>query len=134
MFQYVDGDGEVRAVDSSDVNAYLHDDFTAKDFRTWAGTAFAAKALADIGPATSPTATRREMVKAIDQVAKRLGNTRAVCRSGYIHPAVLDAFAEGVTIATIPPPRKRIAGLTAVENAVLALIARARTAPAQKAA
>jgi len=134
LFQYRDDNGEVKTVDSSDVNEYLHRHFTAKDFRTWAGTVFAARALADLAPAPSPTATKREMVKAIDQVAKRLGNTRAVCRACYIHPAVLDAYASGVTLKTMTAPRKRIAGLSADESAVLALLASARRSKIAKAA
>ena len=134
LFQYLDDNGEAKTVDSSDVNEYLHRHFTAKDFRTWAGTVFAARALADLAPSPSPTATKREMVKAIDQVAKRLGNTRAVCRACYIHPAVLDAYASGVTLKTMNAPRKRIAGLSADESAVLALLASARRSKIAKAA
>jgi len=75
-------------------------DFTAKDFRTWAGTVLAARALAEIGPAPSQLETKRNIVRAIEQVAKRLGNTQAVSRKCYIHPAVLDAYQQGVTIAS----------------------------------
>ena len=104
LFQYVDDDGDRQVVDSADVNAYVREvsgqDFTAKDFRTWAGTVLAARALAEIGPAPSQVETKRNIVRAIERVAKRLGNTQAVSRKCYIHPAVLDAYQQGVTIAS----------------------------------
>jgi DNA topoisomerase-1 len=102
LFQYVDVDGTRRAIDSADVNAYLREisgeDFTAKDFRTWSGTVLAARALAELSPCGSVTRAKRNVVKAIESVAKRLGNTKAVCRKCYIHPAVLEAYVDGVTI------------------------------------
>jgi DNA topoisomerase-1 len=104
LFQYVDDDGERQVVDSADVNTYVREvsgqDFTAKDFRTWAGTVLAAKALAASGPSESPAEVKRNIVRAIEEVAKRLGNTKAVSRKCYIHPAVLDAYQQGVTIAS----------------------------------
>jgi DNA topoisomerase-1 len=91
LFQYVDDQGETRAVDAADVNAYLKsiagDEFTSKDFRTWAGTVLAAKALRECG--------KDGLSKAIEQVADQLGNTKAVCRKCYIHPAVIDAYLDG---------------------------------------
>jgi DNA topoisomerase-1 len=91
LFQYVDGDNETRAVDAADVNAYLQriagEDFTSKDFRTWAGTVLAAEALHKSG--------RNGLSQAIEHVAKQLGNTKAVCRKCYIHPAVIDAYLDG---------------------------------------
>jgi DNA topoisomerase-1 len=93
LFQYLDDDGEPHAIGSEDVNAYLQEisgeAFTAKDFRTWAGTVLAACSLREIGPFESQTAMKANIVTAIDAVAARLGNTRAVCRSAYIHPSVL---------------------------------------------
>ena len=104
LFQYVDDDGDRQVVDSADVNAYVREisgqDFTAKDFRTWAGTVLAARNLAELGPAPSQAETKRNIVRAIEQVAKRLGNTKAVSRKCYIHPAVIDAYQQGVTIAS----------------------------------
>jgi len=101
LFQYVDENGRRQAVDSADVNAYLRElsgeDFTAKDFRTWAGTVMAATELAGVA-FKSATEAKRNVVKAIERVAKRLGNTKAVCRKSYIHPAVLDAYMNGVTM------------------------------------
>ena len=73
-------------------------DFTAKDFRTWAGTVLAARALACAAGFRSAADAKRRIGAAVDSVAKQLGNTRAVCRKCYIHPAILDAFMEGVTI------------------------------------
>jgi len=102
LFQYVDERGDHHVIDSSDVNAYLRsitgDDFTAKDFRTWAGTVLAAQALAACKPCHTKSETKRNVVRAIEQVAARLGNTKAVCRKCYIHPAILEAYAAGKKI------------------------------------
>jgi DNA topoisomerase-1 len=99
LFQYVDEDGVRRAVESADVNAYIRDamgeDFSAKDFRTWAGTVTAAKALMLSEPCASAAETKRVTNTCVKAVAGLLGNTAAIARSAYIHPAVLDAFAEG---------------------------------------
>jgi DNA topoisomerase I len=96
LFQYLDDDRLPQTIDSEDVNLYLREiageAFTAKDFRTWSGTVLAARALRDLGPAETKTATTANIVAAIDQVAARLGNTRAVCRSSYIHPSVLAGY------------------------------------------
>jgi DNA topoisomerase-1 len=98
LFQWVDADGACHAVSSEDVNAYLRDacgeDFTAKDFRTWAGTVLALKELAGAPPPRGVTAMRRTINAAVDAVAQRLRNTRAVCRRSYVHPAVLRACEE----------------------------------------
>ncbi len=99
LFQYVDEDGEVRDVTSDDVNDYLREiaggDFTAKDFRTWAGTVLAYRALRALQPADTPTAARKNVVAAIRETAGRLGNTPAVARRSYVHPAVLEAYMDG---------------------------------------
>ena len=98
LFQWLDDDGGRHAVSSEDVNAYLHEatgeDFTAKDFRTWAGTVLALQALAGAPPAKGVTAMRRTINAAVDSVAERLRNTRAVCRRSYVHPAVIRACEE----------------------------------------
>ncbi len=135
LFQYRDDSGRVRALTSADVNAYLRDvageDFTAKDFRTWAGTLAAAQALdaLDATPSTK-AACARAIVGAIDQVAKSLGNTRAVCRKCYVHPAVLETYSSGITLRRFATRRPRpIRGLTSAEVCLLALLRRAeRTA------
>ena len=84
LFQYVDDAGDLLRIDSEDINGYVKDvtgeDFTAKDFRTWAGTVFAVKALRDFEPATSKAESERNVVRAIESVAGMLGNTRTVCR------------------------------------------------------
>ena len=102
LFQYVDEEGTHRSVDSGDVNAYLReisgDDFTAKDFRTWAGTVLCALALAEAGVAASGRQAKRNVVGAIAAVATRLGNTPAISRKCYVHPALLEAYAEGLTV------------------------------------
>ena len=103
LFQYLDEAGARRTISSTDVNDYLREaagqEVTAKDFRTWSGTVLAACALcADIELA-SATARARFVSEAVGGVAERLGNTKAVCRRCYIHPAVIDAFLDGETIA-----------------------------------
>jgi DNA topoisomerase-1 len=108
LFQYLDRSGRRQTIDSGEVNAYIREvsgaDFTAKDFRTWAGTVLAARALAQMEPAASPGASKRRINQAIEEVAARLGNTRAVCRTSYIHPAILTAYAGGRTIGVTAPP------------------------------
>src|SRR5438128_6909910 len=113
LFQYRDDNGSRHVIDSADVNAYVReisgDDFTAKDFRTWAGTVLAAKALAAIRSFSSDREAKRNIVAAIESVAKRLGNTRAVCRKCYIHPAIFDAYLDGATIETVRARAARLA-------------------------
>ena len=99
VFQYYDESGSRRTVDSGDVNAYLKaitgEDYTSKDFRTWAATVLAARLLRGFEPFRSQTEARSNVVRAIDDVSKRLGNTRTVCRKSYVHPDVLDAYLDG---------------------------------------
>lgn len=101
LFQYVDEDGTRHSVDSSDVNDYLREitgqHFTAKDFRTWAGTVLACDLLRELGPFESATQAKKNVVEAIKKVAAKLGNTPAVCRKCYVHPAVLEAYLGGIT-------------------------------------
>jgi DNA topoisomerase I len=91
LFQYLDDTGEPQPIDSADVNEYLRaiaeQDFTAKDFRTWAGTVMAAEQLAP---------SKEALIAAVAVVAERLGNTPAVCRKCYIHPAILNAYQDAV--------------------------------------
>ena len=128
LFQYVDGDGHRCSVGSADVNDYLRaacgDAFTAKDFRTWSGTVLVACALADVERPASVTAGKRAVVRAIEAAAQRLGNTVAVCRKSYVHPAVVDAFLEGDVIASARRGSARTGRLTADEAAVARLIER----------
>lgn len=105
LFQYVGEDGRPHFIDSADVNAYLREisgqDFTAKDFRTWAGTVLAARALQEFAAFDSQAQAKRNVVQAIESVAKRLGNTKAVCRKCYVHPAVIDAYLDGSLLETL---------------------------------
>ncbi|HYD56202.1 MAG TPA: DNA topoisomerase IB [Burkholderiales bacterium] len=125
LFQYVDEDGKQRLVESTDVNAYIRaaagSDFTSKDFRTWAGTVLALRALIVGAPSENAAQAKRNIVEAVDRVSKQLGNTTAVCRKCYIHPAVLESYESG-----------RLAGLRgrSAHAALLAVLrsARARTA------
>lgn len=102
LFQYVDDDDTPHTVNSDDVNAYLREitgqDFTAKDFRTWAATVLAARALREIGAFESATQARRNVVQAVETVAKRLGNTPTICRKCYVHPAVINAYLDGAAV------------------------------------
>jgi DNA topoisomerase-1 len=99
LFEYEDDEGMVRDIGSGDVNDYLRaisdHDFTAKDFRTWAGTVRTADELRHLGPCESETQGKKNIVQAIQQVSKRLGNTPAVCRKCYVHPAVLESYLDG---------------------------------------
>jgi DNA topoisomerase I len=99
LFQYLDHDGNHHAIDSADVNGYLQEisgeHFTAKDFRTWAGTLLASEMLRNLGPSETATQAKKNVVEAIKAVAKQLGNTPAVCRKAYVHPAVLEAYLSG---------------------------------------
>jgi DNA topoisomerase-1 len=99
LFQYVDDDGNVRDVTSDDVNDYIREasggDFTAKDFRTWAGTLLAYRALRALQPQDHGPAAKKNVVQAMRLTAERLGNTPAVARGSYVHPAVLDAYLDG---------------------------------------
>jgi DNA topoisomerase-1 len=99
LFQYVGEDGEPRDITSDDVNAYLRDasgaDVTAKDFRTWAGTVLAYRALRALDPPPDDRSTKRNVVEAVRITADRLGNTPAVARRSYVHPAVLEAYMDG---------------------------------------
>ncbi len=105
LFQYVDDDGELRSIDSEDVNEYLRevtgDDFTAKDFRTWAGTVLAAMALREFEAFDSKAQAKKNVVRAIESVAERLGNTPSVCRKCYVHPAIMDAYLDGSLLETL---------------------------------
>jgi DNA topoisomerase-1 len=116
LFQYLDENGERHTVSSADVNAYLQTltgaDFTAKDYRTWAGSVLALSVLRELQWEPESDA-KRHVVEMVKNVARQLGNTPAVCRKCYIHPAVLDAFMLGA-LAELPRPRLR-KGLKAEE-------------------
>jgi DNA topoisomerase-1 len=107
LFQYLDGEGTRQRVDAGDINAYLREitdrEITAKDFRTFAGTMLAAEALRGMGAAETAEQAKLNLVEAVDHTAARLGNTRAVCRRYYIHPALIEAYLEGDVL----PPSQR---------------------------
>jgi DNA topoisomerase-1 len=99
LFQYIEEEGRRRTISSGDVNDYLREitreDFTAKDFRTWAGTVLAVGAFLEVKEFDSKAHARRNIVNAIEMVARKLGNTRSVCRKSYIHPAIIDSYIDG---------------------------------------
>ncbi|HEY7464558.1 MAG TPA: DNA topoisomerase IB [Candidatus Limnocylindria bacterium] len=133
LFQYLDEDGEPRSIGSDDVNAYLQEitghDFTAKDFRTWAGTVLAAWALKEFEEVDSRAQAKRNVVRAVEQVAEELGNTPAVSRKSYVHPSVINAYLDGNVVrearrradATL---RESLDKLRPEEAAVMALLRR----------
>ncbi|MGH8726807.1 MAG: DNA topoisomerase IB [Burkholderiales bacterium] len=98
LFQYIDEQGEKRSIEAADVNEYLREamrgDFTAKDFRTWAGTVLAYGALNQLNYFQSQSQAKKNILSAIESVAKKLGNTKTVCRNCYIHPEVIEAYLE----------------------------------------
>lgn len=102
LFEYVDENGEASTIDSSDVNDYLREitgeDYTAKDFRTWSGTVLAAMALREFEKFDSEAQARKNIVRAIETVAAKLGNTPSVCRKCYVHPAVLESYLDGTMV------------------------------------
>ncbi|HEY4184508.1 MAG TPA: DNA topoisomerase IB [Polyangia bacterium] len=135
LFQYLDESGAPASIDSADVNAYIHElaghAFTAKDFRTWAGTILTALALktatnsrAKGGPRLPRVArpTHKEVVRAIEQVAQRLGNTPAVCRKCYVHPHVIASYLDGTLANELKGVDVTAVDLRAAETAVLALL------------
>jgi DNA topoisomerase-1 len=121
LFQYVDSDGHRHAVSSHDVNDYIREaaggPFTAKDFRTWSGTLHCAHGLATAGPASSATQAKKTIAACIRQTAGLLGNTPTVCRSSYVHPAVLQCYADGELGRRLARP-----GLEQAEKALLKLL------------
>ena len=131
LFQYLDEQGQRHSIDASDVNAYLHEitgqPFTAKDFRTWAGTVLTAMLLREFEPFENETQAKKNVVEAIKSVAAQLGNTPTVCRKCYVHPAVLDNYLNGTMIAAIEAEveqevEKRLKALRDEEFALLRLL------------
>jgi DNA topoisomerase-1 len=135
LFQYIDDAGEIRTITSEDVNNYLRaiagEEFSAKDFRTWAGTIQAAQILRHPDGDDNEEPTETELVAAIDEVAAALGNTRAVCRKYYIHPVIMDAYLDGTLTQwfTGPATRASRTGLSSEEGAVLRLLKRRHVRP-----
>jgi DNA topoisomerase I len=111
LFNYVDDDGKVRPIKPGDINRYIKEltdpEFSAKDFRTWAGTLLAAAELAEIGKAEDEKTARSNIVRAVKKVAEELGNTPAVCRGSYIHPKVIKRYEAGITLDHFSPRKSR---------------------------
>jgi DNA topoisomerase-1 len=120
LIRYVDESGVTRRIESADVNAYLKritgDEFTSKDFRTWAGTVLAVRALRQAKEFASQAQAKRNLAAAIERVARQLGNTTAVCRKCYVHPAVMDACLDG-SLARHVQGRREAAAVLAIVRA-----------------
>jgi DNA topoisomerase-1 len=130
LFRY-EWDGGLCALTGAKLNeyvrAYLGDEFTAKDFRTWGGTLIAAIALAERGPAETETEAKRTVTAVMRRVGEELGNTPAVARSSYVSPAVIDQYLDGTTIEDFRPSHLRVVGardlgLDREEQALLSLL------------
>ena len=130
LFQYLDQNAERHSIDSEDVNNYLREisgeDYTAKDFRTWAGTLLAALALREFETFDSHAQAKRNLMRAIESVAAKLGNTPAICRKCYIHPGVMDAYLDGTMRDALQRRAEKglenVHALDPEEAAVLALL------------
>ena len=132
LFQYLDHDGQRHSIDSADVNSYLQEisgqPFTAKDFRTWAGTVLAAMALQEFESFDSEAVAKKNIVAAIERVSERLGNTPSVCRKCYVHPAILEAYVEGSMLDALRVKAEKeltsdhLAALKPEEAAVMGLL------------
>lgn len=131
LFKYIDEGEASRTVDSGDVNEYIKEitqqDFSAKDFRTWTGTVLAALALAEFKKYDSQAEAKRNVVAAIEKVAKQLGNTPAICRKSYVHPEILSSYMSGDLVEMIDAKialkfKRQYAKLTSDEIMVLAFL------------
>jgi DNA topoisomerase-1 len=143
IFKYLDDSGGVRDVKSRDLNAYVKEvvgpQFTAKDFRTWAGTLIAASTLAGLGASEDAKAAQKNVLAAVDEVARRLGNTREIARASYISPRVIDHYMEGSVVAFYGERLEEIiaaeqGGVTEAEQALLDLLNRKLRRELEKAA
>ncbi len=143
VFKYFDDEGELKDVKSRELNAYVKevmgDEFTAKDFRTWAGTLVAAARLAEFGATVDVKAAEKNVLTAIDAVAERLGNTRAIARSSYVSPRVIEHYMEGAVIAYYSEHIEEVivaeqGDLTEDEKALLELLKRKLRRELEKAA
>jgi DNA topoisomerase-1 len=126
LFDYLDDDGNAHGIGSSDVNDYLHEitqqHFTAKDFRTWAGTVLACSLLRTCETCDTQTQLKKNVVEAIKSVAEQLGNTPSVCRKCYVHPAILESYMKGSIFAALKKDKKKSHKLLPDEVAMLALL------------
>jgi DNA topoisomerase-1 len=133
LFQYLDEDGTPRDIGSDDVNEYLQDitgeDITAKDFRTWAATNLAALALHELEAFDTQAKAKKNVLRAVESVSKLLGNTPAICRKCYIHPAIFDGYLDGSLVDAMKRRADAVladppSGLKAEEAAVTAFLSR----------
>ena len=131
LFQYVDDAGEMHSITSDDVNTYLREaaeeEITAKDFRTWAATNLAALALAELEVCDTAAKAKRNVRRAVEAVAKMLGNTPSICRKCYIHPAIFDGYLDGSLLQGIKERADAVlegaaSGLTPQEIAITAFL------------
>ncbi|EEF61153.1 DNA topoisomerase IB [Pedosphaera parvula] len=131
LFQYIDDDGQRKQVDSDDVNTYLKEitgeDFTAKCFRTWAGTILAAQALQEFKKCDSEVEAKKNVIQAIKSVSQRLGNTPTICRKCYVHPAILELYMDAALVETLTQQAGKVLSeslqeLSPQEAAVLAML------------
>src|SRR4030095_1158537 len=128
LFQYIDANEQLSGVSSGDINDYLREaagfDLTAKDFRTWAGTVLAARELGNAEHAHSKALLKRNIVKAVELVAKRLGNTRTVCQKCYIHPSIIESYTDGslAKLVARPAAKKPSASMTPAESVVMSIL------------
>jgi DNA topoisomerase I len=136
LFQYVDDEGVRQTIGSGDVNDFIREisgeEFTAKDFRTWAGTILAVEALTQLGAWASQRQAKSNVLRAIDRVAEQLNNTRAVCRKYYVHPAVFESYLAGTMLKGLQNGTKDAAkeSLSAEEAAVVRLLRHHLSSPA----
>jgi len=123
LFQYLDENGERSRIDSADVNDYLREitgeDFTAKDFRTWGGTGWAAVAFSELGPATNDTHAKKSVVEVVKSVASKLGNRPATCRKYYVHPAVIESYMDGTLFSVL---KKNAKSTVKLEGCLVSLL------------
>lgn len=131
LFQYTDEDGRIQKIGSEDVNEYLRriagEEFSAKDFRTWAATVLAAEALHEFGRFETTAQGKKNMLAAIEKVAARLGNTPTICRKSYIHPAVLNGYLDGLTVTVLERRAEKalradLSRLSTIEASVLVFL------------
>ena len=131
LFQYVDEDGNRRTIDSQNLNDYLREisreEITAKDFRTWAATNLAALALQEFELFDTEAKKKQAIVRAVEKVANHLGNSPAICRRCYIHPAIFDGYFDGTLLSTLKDQTRNylaanVAGMSAEEAAVAAFL------------
>ncbi len=131
LFQYLDEDGQHQTIGSSDVNDYLREisgqDFTAKDFRTWGGTVLSVLSFNELGAFETATQAKKNITQVIKEVSKKLGNTPAICRKYYLHPAMIDAYQDGSLLTVLQTHVARNAevppyGLRLEEQVVMTLL------------